>query len=297
MEIIKETMTREQRMLTAVNLDIPDRTPVAPLLHQFCYRHKKIPLPDLGIPSNSSELIGAFHDTFDDLGGYDSLDHAGIGLAPNCSWRTTAPASPTISAKNFSTQWVEQETISFEDYDTIINRGWNGFCEKYIPRVTGRSLDEIDVQQKQVSEIFKKDTQYWDQRGVPVWIGAGCFTPEMTISLARTLPKFIMDVFNHPDKVGAVLEAMVPDLIQNTIDNVAANEIPRVQIVSERASGAYWKLDIFERLFFPPTKKLVNALVEAGIMCQLHLDTDYTKNLPYLRELPNKRPRTATFSG
>jgi uroporphyrinogen-III decarboxylase len=54
----------------------------------------------------------------------------------------------------------------------------------------------------------------------------------------------------------------------------------------ERGSGSYWSLKTYEEFFFPHLKKQVEAFVAHGAKCILHFDTDWTKNLPYLNELP-----------
>jgi uroporphyrinogen-III decarboxylase len=111
----------------------------------------------------------------------------------------------------------------------------------------------------------------------------------MTLSLARTLPQFTLDLHRMPDKVLAALEAMVPDFIQNCIDDCHASGIPWVHISLERGSASYYNLKTYEKFFFPQLKKIVDALTDAGLYCMLHMDTDWTLNLPYLKDLPAKK--------
>lgn len=284
---------RKHRIDTAIALGLPDRVPITLKLMQYANVHKGVKAK-FGIGGNVSaleEVVDAQHDTFDELGGLDVTDHAGPGF-PVSSWRqcTVLPSVVEPGTEgipdDFSVQFREKETITTEDYDTILSRGWNGFCEEYFPRETGLSLEQIDASQKKLLNIHDADVLRWKKQGIPVMIGAGGFTPDMTLSLARTLPKFAMDIHRDPMRVKEVLEAMVPDIIQNMLDDARASGIPFVAMAMERASAFYWSLDVFERILFPPIKKIVHAVVDAGLICSLHMDTNYTRNLPYLKELP-----------
>lgn len=62
--------------------------------------------------------------------------------------------------------------------------------------------------------------------------------------------------------------------------------MPWVHISLERGSGAYYNLKTYERFFFPQLKRIVEAVTAQGVACWLHMDTDWTLNLPYLRHLP-----------
>jgi hypothetical protein len=294
--MIKETMNSEERVNAAVRLEYPDRTPVAPLIYQFALRHKGLPVVPLagGDPANWPRIMQAGLDTYNDLGTYDGIIAAGVTW-PVSSWRINGPPggrwiAPGESGtpENFSVQYEELETMTIEDYDTIINKGWNGFLEEYLPRVTGLSIEQLDAGQKALLGIYKENAKIWQERHVAIMSGALVISCEMTISLARTLPKFMMDLHRYKDKVKAAMEAMVPDFIQNTIDDIEASGIPWVVFSMERGSGDYFNLKYYEELFFPQLKKMVDAFAARGFISVFHMDTDWTRNLPYLRELPTK---------
>ena len=54
----------------------------------------------------------------------------------------------------------------------------------------------------------------------------------------------------------------------------------------ERAEGAIYPLKIFERFWWPYTKRIVEAWHAEGIRTWFHLDQCWDLNLPYFRELP-----------
>jgi uroporphyrinogen-III decarboxylase len=290
--MIKETMTPEQRMWAAIRLEPVDRVPIAPIIAQFAWRQNG--LSRKTYEANPWLGIEAIRKNFDDLGGYDAKIVAGLDW-PHSTWRSNGPRGKSVPPgkdgipDDFSVQYDELENMTVADYDTIINKGWNGFCEEYFPRVTGRSLEQIERINMALLDINLKDAAYWKERGIVLMAGALIVSCEMTLSLGRTFPKFTLDLHRMPDKVQAALEAMVPDFIDNVLRDTKASGVPWVHISLERGSGAYYNLKTYERFFFPQLKKIVDTLTARGITCWLHMDTDWTLNIPYLRELPAKK--------
>jgi uroporphyrinogen-III decarboxylase len=286
--MIDETMTPKERIRAAVNLEVPDRVPVAPYMLQFPLRYQGVPQSE-GY-RNPRRAIEAFVDTFDALGGYDGQIAADL-IWPSSSWRiSSAPMTMHIAGRGASDdapiQAAEQEIMTVEDYDTIINRGWNGFCEQFLPRVTGRPLEKIDALQKAILEISLGDAKAWSEHGVSVLGGSTTWSCTMILSVCRTLTQFTLDLYRQPDKVEAVMDAMVPDLIENTINDIKATDNPWVFFPLERGSGFYYPMKIFERFGFPYLKKMVDAFAAEGFTTILHFDTDWSLNLPYLKDLP-----------
>ena len=145
---MRETMTPEERIRAAVNLEVPDRVPIVPLIGQFALRYQDVPQTEAY--RNPPRALKALMDTYDALGGYDAVLGANL-LWPRHSWRISAaptrmqfPGKGGVS-EDAQIQAMEREIMTADDYDTIIDCGWNGFCEEFLPRVTGRPLDKIDA--------------------------------------------------------------------------------------------------------------------------------------------------------
>ncbi len=287
--MIKETMTREERIRAAVNLEVPDRVPIVPLIYQFVFRYQGIKHTE-GL-KDAEKAFKALTDTFDDLGGFDAMIEPDF-IWPACSWRVCAAPTPYVVpgrdgiSDDQSLQTAEQELMTVEDYDTIISKGWNGFCEEWLPRLRGRSLENLDANMKKLAAIRKRDAERWKERGVPVLSGASTMSCLMILSLSRTLTQFTLDLYRIPDKVEAVMDAMVDDLIENITNDMRFTGLPWIYFPLERGSCFYYPLKIFERFEFPYLKKMVDAFVAKGFMLMLHFDTDWTLNLPYLKDLP-----------
>ena len=293
--MLKETMTREQRLMGAIRLQATDRTPVAPLIFQFALKHKGRPIIPLagGDPADWPKVMQAGEDTFDDLGGYDAVYCSGLTW-PISSWRVNSapgnrfvsPGQENVPQEFSAVQYEEREVMTLDDYGRIASVGWNAFLKEYIPRVSGISIEQLDAAEKMLMGIFLKDDAKWKARGVPSMSGALIISCEMTLSLVRTLPKFMMDVHRHRARVKACIEAMVEDMTANAIMDTQVSGVPFVIFSLERGSGAYFNLQTYEELFFPALKRMVDGVAAKGLISVLHMDTDWTRNLPYLRELP-----------
>ena len=198
--MIKETMTREERFLTAVKLGRPDRVPVTAMFDEFTLRQKGITPQQRLDPTYQPRILEAFHQIFDDLGGYDMQDHAGTTF-PFSSWRGYYDMRiSSVPPGSESSLVAERETILAEDYDTIIRLGWNGFCRVLYPRLTKLSIEQIDANQKLAFTRYLEDLQWWKARGVPVQLGATTLNPEVILSLGRTLTKFTLEMHRQPEK-------------------------------------------------------------------------------------------------
>jgi len=281
-------ITRTRRLETAIALGMPDRVPAVPLIAQFALRYRGVPQSD-GY-RNPQTTINALVETFDALGGWDGQLAANL-IWVHSSWRISAAPMPMrIPGKqgsdNDPLQAVEMEIFTPDDYDSSISRGWNGFLAEFLPRATGRPLEKIDATQKKLLRIYREHVDIWRNKGVPVMSGATPCDPTMILSLSRTLNQFTLDLYRQPDKMQAVMDAMVDDLIRNVLDDTAATGLKYVFFPLERGSGSFYPLRIFERFGFPYIKKMTDAFAAAGLISVLHFDTDWTLNLPYLKDLP-----------
>jgi len=303
--MIKETMTREERIVAAINLEPVDRVPVAPLMDFFfSARQKGISGPD--VVADPEKAFQAQLEVWEDV----SYDSPGYGMFPflmpynrlfagfveNVS---KYPGQDDPAAVNQDQQtWAEKEVIAVEDYDDIINLGWFGYIKKLSRRVGGSTLADGRFgwawgEAKAQNERYMRLQKEWDKRGIPIISGADLMDPQMALSLGRTLTQFTLDLYRRPDKVKAALDAMVDDFAQHPLESLRAtgqrpspSRIPGIIIACERCSGQYYNLDIFERFFWPYLKKLVLTWHDAGYVTTLHFDTDWIRNIPYLLELP-----------
>jgi len=296
--------TRFARVKAAIDLKQPDRTPVCLAMdYKFPYRYKGLKQADYfqnrGLQGRSGTSL--FTEVFRELGGWDI-----VGAGGNTTRERDileAPMIIKVPGKDIPEdeviQWEEKEVLTHEHYDRIIQVGWIKFMEDFYPRFRGYEPAEyrarIDARAVKELEAMKAGQASWIKMGYPVQGGGDVFSPLMMLSTSRTMMKFTMDLYRIPDKVQAVMDAMVDDLIDLSVKACKAAGvggpygIPTKSIILERGGGFVYPLKIFERFEFPYLKKMVNAFVAEGITPILHFDSDWTLNMPYLRELPHRK--------
>jgi hypothetical protein len=279
---------RKQRILSAIALEKPDRVPVMPLLDSFPPRYAGMTQGESYRDKDKS--FQAYLKTQKDFG-FDAL------LKPNVDWLHLADrlSCPPVKEKmpgvdigeDDLIQVEEIELISRDDYKRIANLGWNGFWKVRYPEMYGKSLEEARGESSAAAlKRFKRETQICKENGIPVMLGANIDSPTMALSMARSLTQFTMDVYEVPDLIEAAAEATAEDLIQTALDTIELTDGLIMWIVMERCSGQLYRLEVFERLLWPHLQKYVDACVSRGITPWFHMDTDWSKNLPYLKDLP-----------
>ena len=291
--MVKETMTPKQRMWAAVKLEPYDRVPVAPLLDvMFPARHRGMTLAQ-AFSDYKGKGWQAMVDLFDEVGGWDGFLLPGYSQSPNprrpMGARTGRMKYPGQGLPDDSIpQYIEDESMTIQDYDDIIRLGWFGWGEKLRARSGVPIEKSVAWAERQIAQ-WKREMATWEAKGVPSLIGAIVSSPLMTLSTSRSMTAFAMDIHRIPDKVQAVMDAMVGDLITNTLEVMRLTGGPGVMLVLERGGGFYFPPRVFERFEFPYMKKMVNAFVKEGITPILHFDSDWTLNMPYLKELPHRK--------
>lgn len=291
--MIKETMTPKERVWAAVNLEPYDRVPVAPLIDvMFPVKHKGMTLAE-GFADYRGTGWPAMVDLFDEVGGWDGFILPGYSLTPNpkhpIAARTGRMKYPGKELPVDSPpQYIETEAMTIEDYDGIIRLGWIAWGEKVLRETSPFPLEKTIARAERQIAQYKKEAQTWEERGIPTLVGAHVNSPLMALSTSRSMTAFAMDIHRIPDKVQAVMDAMVDDLIENTIEVTRLTGVPGVFLVLERGGCFYFPLRVFERFEFAYMKKMIEAFAAEGLITVMHFDQDWTLNLPYLRDLPRK---------
>jgi uroporphyrinogen-III decarboxylase len=288
-------MTPRERIWAAVNLEPYDRVPAAPLIDvMFPARHKGLTLAEAFADYRG---VGwpAMIDVFDEVGGWDGFILPGYSQTPN----PKHPAGGRTGGRmiypgkdlpvDSPPQYVETEGLSHDDYDDIIRLGWWNWIEKKRAESSRFPVEKsIAWAERQIAQ-YRKEVQTWEERGIPTLCGSMVSSPLMTLSTARSMTAFALDIHRVPDKVEAVMEAMVDDLTESAIEVANMVGVPGVDLVLERGGGFYFPLKVYERFEHVYVKRMVEAFVDAGMIVNLHFDQDWTLNLPYLLDLPAKK--------
>ena len=103
------------------------------------------------------------------------------------------------------------------------------------------------------------------------------------------MPKFFLDLYRIPDKVKAVMDVMLPNLIKMGIRAVELTGVSRVWVGGWRSASALLAPKIWDTLVFPYFFEMIKAFSEKEILSVLHWDQDWTRDLSRLLEFPAKK--------
>ena len=184
-------------------------------------------------------------------------------------------------------QFLEnKETILWDDYSTIANKGWKNFLPELLPRFTEFQPYMLPRIVEKEQEQGKADVKAWQKEGIPLLCGGAATPPFEILAAGRTMMRFYMDLKRYPQKVLAAMESMLPEIIEGALENAKIYGTPRIVITGNRSCGGLISLQDFETFALPFLQKMVEEFVSQGMGVMLHLDSDWTPNLPYFKDFP-----------
>lgn len=283
----QETMNVFERFAAAVSLSEVDRAPVFPILVSAAPRLCGITQAEAWRDHNKAReaIIKCYRDF-----GYDFASKPNFYYDQVPGKLTGAPVRNLIPGKQLAEDDViqidERPLFSREDYDKIAALGWNAFWEEHYEKMSGRPFSDLVKLQQFGTKIFNEDLKICEEQGIPILLSTTVDSVMMAFSLSRTLIEFTKDLRQVPDKVEKAMQKASEDLISNALEMLRDRPRKGAFIVLERGSGALYPLHIFERFEWPFLKRYIETFVDEGITPWLHLDTDWSKNLPYFKQLP-----------
>jgi uroporphyrinogen-III decarboxylase len=102
----------------------------------------------------------------------------------------------------------------------------------------------------------------------------------------RGMKGSMLDMRRQPDKLKAAVEILEPLTIQLPIMMAAITGTKRVYIPLHRGARGFMSDAQYAEFYWPGLKKLLVALIEAGLTPLPFFEGDYTPRLHYLAELP-----------
>ncbi|MCR4436405.1 MAG: uroporphyrinogen decarboxylase family protein [Clostridiales bacterium] len=276
---------RTTRLKKAIALEKPDRTPVIAWADAFCANYMGVKMSEFS--SNMILSSDTMVNTFKDFPTLDATEVA-----------TTAPdavamgflSKMKIAGRDLpeGSNWIvdEQERLSVEDYDTILNMGWTPFYMKFLNEKLG-----IDVQTffAKIGEATGYGTMKFIEAGIPVYsVAIGPAIPLETLAGGRTMAKFIQDLYRMPDKIQAVMDIMMDEIVAQTIGalNMSPEKPLTVFLGIARGAGEFLSPKLWQRFTLPYMVKIINSIIGQGVVCNLHFDSCWDRDLEYLKQFP-----------
>lgn len=183
-------------------------------------------------------------------------------------------------------QVFETELMTREDYDLILEMGWPEFFKQFL---TERIFDDAKEELLPANQTPVGIRSMWMKENVPVLSGGAVTTPMELLCGGRSLIPFMEDLLVLPDKVEQVMEKMVPHLSHEGIAYTRDGGYPSTWIMGCRSAPYMFSPEMWDHWVWPYFKYLTQKVTEADQIALLHLDSDWTRELPRFRELPAGR--------
>lgn len=284
-----ESMSSDERLWAALRLEAVDRVPIVPTL---------LPEPAAGlaglsqadIAGDNAVVVQAAFKVFDAYGGWDNpymACYTPVQLQASGVFPLRMKIPGVDLAENAPFQLDEAEVMLPEDYETISEVGFDTFFnEDYLWRICDLAPDSVAAERQKLMAaggLFLNECAQRDRR--PLFL-ANCLHPFFLLSLMRSMLSFTKDVYYHPEPVERAIERMTSDLIAKQVAIAKQTGINILMCSEERAGAFFFPPKVFERFWWPYTKRIVEAMWREGVVTLFHLDTCWDKNLAYFRELP-----------
>jgi uroporphyrinogen-III decarboxylase len=188
-------------------------------------------------------------------------------------------------------QVVEAELMSAEDYDRILDLGWPRFYQEFKQK---KILNDAPPGRRSAQGTPLDVRKAWAAIDVPVLSGGDVTTPIDLLCGSRSLPEFAFDMIRDPDKVTAVMEAIVPSLAPPQAERAVRMGYPGVWVGGWRSAPCWLSPAMWNRFAWPYFCQLVQEVVDAGLIAILHLDSCWDRELARFRELPKGKCLMAT---
>lgn len=275
------------RIKKAIHVEPVDRIPVVYMGHAFSPTYMGMKLSDfVNDPEAGVDMPIA---AMDRLGGFDGINLAMPGRFSTGGFGLGRMKMPGRELPEDSVwQVVESEIMKPEDYDTIIEKGYNAFYMSALPRV----IDDQKAVQENFAWIMANGTrklQEFQKNGYVLVSGMGLGVPLEVFSGARSTPQFFFDLHRRPDKVKEAMDVAMPDLIQMTINFAKMSPALGAWVGGFRGAPIFLAPEPWEKFFWKYILEMVEALVKNDIVPVLHFDQKWDRELTRFKELPAKK--------
>lgn len=314
---------RWQRLLSLARLEQPDRMPVG--LHSFFWpanyggitykelmydydKAKKVTIdaamelePDGVYPLILGSTIGRMLEKFE----FKQLQWPGHGVGDMQPF-----------------QYLDREYMKAEEYDDFLFDPTGFYLQKYLPRVLGvfegfdklprfagmhylrtmygmrpfalpevrASFDKIVAAAEETNTLFAHHID-WVQRlkaaGFPLANGTVATSPyDIIADYFRGATGMMKDLYRHKDKLKLVLDKMSTIVTRMTIENAGLAGHPIVFIPIHWAPDAFMSPKQFEEFWWPPFRKMLIGMIDAGLTPMPMWESDCTKRLEVIKDIP-----------
>ncbi|MBD3342045.1 MAG: hypothetical protein GF353_23295 [Candidatus Lokiarchaeota archaeon] len=270
--------------MRAVNLKIPDRIPITPLMDYYYAASNGMSSYDFicGPFKKVFRAVEKTHQKFN-----EKLDMVHLPMGRLYAFYNMLPLGPSgfygdlkYSKKiPSSLQFIEKAYIDIDDFKKIKNEGLKSIWKPINPRKVKKT--QIDLLR------ITRFVDYWEnKKRVPIYASTGIVTPLESLCYLMGIRKWSKAVLKDPEKMREMCDFMLDAVIANNYFIYVISRIKRSYICLERVSSTFISPELFEELVLPDLLKIVKENVKNDLITVFHMDTDWTPFLHYFKEMP-----------
>ncbi len=265
-----------RRMKKAIALEKTDRTPVLIRTDSFYANHIDIKQPEFC--ANAKLSSQTILDSLKQLGDVDAIDFC-------TSHALSLKLKQLLGVKlqeNTLYQIDKKRLMTEEDYDTILNKGFEYFFMDYVDNRLDLNMDKIFKQ----PEYFSIAQQKFEKEGfVTCCTVLSSFEVDYLIT-GRTLANFVKDLYKMPDKVFAVLDVIHDYHIKSLRQQIRCTKPFSVFVGAIRDASQFYSKKHWDRIIGKYYKSIADTVIEEDSIVQWHIDGNYERALDFFRDFP-----------
>ncbi|MCR4436362.1 MAG: uroporphyrinogen-III decarboxylase, partial [Eubacteriales bacterium] len=263
----------------AIALEKPDKTPMQFNGDAFCANHMGVKLSEIAV--NTELCITTIINSVNELGDIDVVDY-GATYAPAVGMYNLSNTKVPGRQLPEDSLWQVDETgtMTEEDYDTILDKGFEAFFNDFTANRLNIDFQEMEEQMGKAAEAPKR----YAEAG---YVNSSTIAPGGEVdylSGGRTMAKFARDLYRMPDKVYAALDIIHEYNINSLKQQLKNGNAVTGMIAAGRGACDFYSPKIWERVIWKYYKNLADLLIENGVTVQWHMDGNYERGLSYFRD-------------
>jgi len=295
-----ETMTPYERMRAVWECEVPDRVPYMPMVVFFVARQGGLTIKEF--VSQPEKLVDAALDGLDYIGDaqhpgiasanhMSMLGHAGWDMA-TLDWRLWDEFPPDGNLPSID------EKVLIQDYEDVMGRGLSTilFSTELKNGIHERSVEDFLYYHFEHKQVWSKAwRRFYAKTGIPILIGGRSEHPLDMLQSYRGINQLVMDMYTIPDKLIEVMEWLADYEVMQAAqeaETMGAGELPGAENIFFYNGGPPgMPPDLYDKLYIPIAKKMIDAWVERGFNVWAHWDNDLTAHLAGIRTLADGLPK------
>lgn len=276
---------RDERIRKALSYQEVDRIPFTFLGPGYAPKSMGMPLSKFCTDADAA--VNVTIDAMDSLGDVDGIHLMVSGLFPvalSNIWLSRVDIPGRELPEDDLWQVHEAEVMLPDEYDVILDQGWPAFLERIHARVMKPDL--VEKHNAWMMANFADLPRRYHERGYATPLSMSTTIPFEILCGARSMSKFFFDCYRSPAKVKAALDVIQPFCIEQTIAVTNMCGVKGTWVGGWRSASAMVSPKIWNEFVFPYYLDLIGKLHEAGILCVLHFDQKWDRDLKRFLEFP-----------